>query len=340
MIQTKYVNVSPSQPDAEVIAEAASVLERGGLVAFPTETVYGLGADAFNAAATRRIFEAKGRPSDNPLIVHIADLSFLSSLTPSFPDIGMTLAKSFWPGPLTIVTTKAAKVMDFVTAGLNTVAIRMPNHPVALSLIRQFGRGIVAPSANISGRPSPTTGEHVRDDLNGKIEFILDAGPTMIGVESTVLDITVDPPVILRKGGLTKEAIEVAIGKISSDVTGELSRRSPGNRHRHYSPKAKVILVKEGDSGAFASVLSQLDLRTQKIGCILHSIPDPWREPAITVRRVSSDAAQISHVLFDLLRNFDKMGINAIIVEEVEEKGIGTAIMDRLRRASMSPFVD
>ncbi|HEY6952784.1 MAG TPA: L-threonylcarbamoyladenylate synthase, partial [Bacteroidota bacterium] len=290
----------------------------------------------FNPDATRKIFTAKGRPSDNPLIVHIADRSFLHTLTPAFPEIGTTLANAFWPGPLTIVIHKSPGVTNEVTAGLDTVAIRMPNHPVALSLIRKFGRGIVAPSANISGRPSPTTGQHVRDDLDGKIDCILDAGPTTIGVESTVLDITVDPPVILRKGGLTREAIEAVIGKLGTGVGEELSRRSPGNRHRHYSPNAKVVLVKRGDSIGLGSLLAGLNTEKEHIGCILHSIPDPRSGPGLAIRRVSPDPAKMSHALFDLLRTFDKMGIGLIIVEEVEEQGLGAALMDRLRRASMA----
>jgi L-threonylcarbamoyladenylate synthase len=243
VITTQYTSVSATIPEPEVVNAASATLEQGGLVAFPTETVYGLAADAFNDSAIRKIFEAKGRPSDNPLIVHIADISSLTTLTASFPEVGTLLARTFWPGPLTLVAQRTDRVSDLITAGLDTVAVRMPNHPVALALIRRLGRGIVAPSANISGRPSPTTAQHVFEDLNGKIDVILDAGPTRIGIESTVLDITQDPPVILRKGGLAREAIETVIGPVRADVEGELGKRSPGNRYKHYAPRARVILV-------------------------------------------------------------------------------------------------
>ncbi len=336
MIDTKYVTVSAEQPDEEVVSEAARVLDRGGLVAFPTETVYGLGADAFSDSAIRKLFDAKGRPADNPLIVHIADTTSLTSISASFPEIGLTLARTFWPGPLTLVVQRTDRVSDLVTAGLDSVAVRMPNHPVALSLIRKLGRGIVAPSANISGGPSPTTAHHVYDDLNGRIDFILDAGPTKIGVESTVLDITLTPPVILRKGGLSKEAIEAVVGQIDSDAGSEILKRSPGNRYKHYSPRASIRLVKEGNLEELSRILQDEVGSTKHIGCILHSIPDRHFGPNVIVRRIASDVEQISHMLFDLLREFDKSGVDLIIVEEVEEKGLGMAVMDRLRRGSAS----
>jgi L-threonylcarbamoyladenylate synthase len=334
--ETKYVTVSAENPDAEVISEAARILDRGGLVAFPTETVYGLAADAFNDSAIRKVFEAKGRPSDNPLIVHIAETTALTSISASFPEIGLTLARTFWPGPLTLVVQRTDHVSDLVTAGLDTVAVRMPNHPVALSLIRKLDRGIVAPSANISGRPSPTTAQHVYDDLNGRIDFILDAGATRIGVESTVLDITQTPPVILRKGGLSREAIEAVVGQIGSDANGEVLKRSPGNRYKHYSPRATVRLVKEGDGDGLSRILLDAENIPKKVGCILHSISGRPYGTNVVVRTVAPDVEQISHMLFDLLRELDKSGVDVIIVEEVQEKGLGTAVMDRLRRASTS----
>ena len=335
MIETKYLTVSSIRAEDEVVMEAARILERGGLVAFPTETVYGLAADAFNDSAIRKVFEAKGRPSDNPLIVHIAETTSLTTISASFPEIGWTLARTFWPGPLTLVVERTDRVSDLVTAGLDSVAVRMPNHPVALSMIRRLGRGIVAPSANISGRPSPTTARHVLEDLNGRIDLILDAGETRIGVESTVLDITLTPPAILRKGGVSKEAIEAVIGPIDSDARGEILRRSPGNRQKHYSPRAEVRLVKEGDADGFSAMLLESDMVTKKIGCILHSIPDRLFASNIIVRRVASDVEELSHVLFALLREFDGQDVDVIIVEEVEDRGLGTAVMDRLRRASI-----
>lgn len=334
MIETKYLTVSAMEPEDDAVTEAARILDRGGLVAFPTETVYGLGADAFSDSSIRKVFEAKGRPSDNPLIVHISDTELIGTISATFPEIGWTLARTFWPGPLTMVVPKADRISNLVTAGLDSVAVRMPNHPVALSMIRKLGRGIVAPSANISGRPSPTTARHVYDDLNGRIDLILDSGATRIGVESTVLDITVTPPVILRKGGLSKEAIETVIGSVDSNPQGELLNRSPGVRHLHYSPRAEVLLVKEGDESGLSGILQRVDIGTKKIGCILHSIPDRQWGSNVSVRRIESDTERMSHLLFGLLRAFDKDGIDVIIVEEIEEKGLGSAVMDRLRRAS------
>lgn len=334
MIETKYVTVSAVHPEDGPISEAAQILDRGGLVAFPTETVYGLGADAFNDSAIRKVFEAKGRPSDNPLIVHIAETTSLTVISASFPEIGWTLARTFWPGPLTLVVQKTDRVSDLVTAGLDTVAVRMPNHPVALSMIRKLGRGIVAPSANISGRPSPTTARHVFDDLNGNIDLILDAGETKIGIESTVLDITLNPPTLLRKGGLSKEAIEAVVGPIDADARSDTLNRSPGNRHRHYSPQAAVLLVKKGDTDGFSRVLLESEIMAKKVGCILHSIPDRQFADNVIVRRIDPDVEQISHLLFALFREFDSQAVDLIIVEEVEDKGLGTAVMDRLRRAS------
>ncbi len=329
------MTVSAVEPEDGLISDAARILDRGGLVAFPTETVYGLAADAFNDIAIRKVFEAKSRSSDNPLIVHIAETTSLNSISTSFPEIGWTLARTFWPGPLTLVVQRTDHVSDLVTAGLDSVAVRMPNHPVALSMIRKLGRGIVAPSANISGRPSPTTARHVLEDLNGRIDLILDAGETRIGVESTVLDITLTPPAILRKGGVSKEAIEAVIGPIDADARGEILKRSPGNRRKHYSPRAEVRLVKEGDADKLSTILLESDLTPKKIACVLHSIPDRQFGSNVIVRRIASDVEEISHLLFATFREFDSQDIDVIIVEEVEDKGLGTAVMDRLRRASM-----
>jgi L-threonylcarbamoyladenylate synthase len=333
-MKTTQILVSGDRPDPGAVARAAAILKGGGIVAFPTETVYGLGADAFNSSAIQRIFEAKGRPSDNPLIVHIAELSFLDSLAGSFPDVGHVLAKTFWPGPLTLVVQKTSQVPGIVTAGLDTVAVRMPNHQVALSLLRQFGRGIVAPSANVSGRPSPTTAQHVIDDLGGRIDIVLDSGPTLIGVESTVLDITVAPPIILRKGGLSKEAIENVIGTVLTEPDEHLSARSPGNRYKHYAPRARVVLVAEGDAVGLEGILRRADLAGKRVVCILHSIPDPSAGVRVFVQRASPEIDLFSHFLFDYLRQGDKSGADVIVVEAVSEAGLGAAVMDRLRRAS------
>src|SRR3989304_5735813 len=242
MPETKLIIMSLEKPDLEGLKEAADILRKGGLVVFPTETVYGLGADAVNADAVKRVFDAKGRPPDNPLIVHIADRHQLIDLADEVPEKGQRLAKEFWPGPLTLVVKRTFLVPDIVTAGLDTVGIRMPDHPVALALIEEFEGGIVGPSANLSGRPSPTSAQHAMDDLKGRGDVVLNAGPTEIGIESTVLDVTVDPPVILRWGGLHKESLEDIIGPVRGAADVELLKRSPGTRHRHYAPRAPVVL--------------------------------------------------------------------------------------------------
>ena len=231
--QTSVVKVNPSNPEREAIARAAEIIKAGGLVAFPTETVYGLGADALNPEAVKGIFVAKGRPPDNPIIVHVAELEHLGILADSITAGAVALAERFWPGPLTLILKKSAGIPDDVTAGRETVAVRMPRNNVALALIRACGVPIAAPSANLSGRPSGTTGAHVFQDLAGKIDLVLDAGPVEIGVESTVLDISTRPPTILRPGAVTAEELEGIIDQVVLGKQGELLRRSPGTRYRH-----------------------------------------------------------------------------------------------------------
>lgn len=332
MLFTCVQKVSPQHPDPRTIKEAADVLRRGGLVAFPTETVYGLGADAFNPAAVQKIFEAKQRPADNPLIVHIADFVQLHAVADSVPEVANVLAEAFWPGPLTIVVKRASSIPDNVTANLETVAVRMPNHDVTLSLIREFGRGIVGPSANTSGKPSPTKAEHVHADLNGKIDYILDAGPTVIGVESTIIDVTVSPPVVLRYGGLPLERINEVIGQVQKTEDTELLKRSPGTRHRHYAPKARVIIIEENELHHYPEMLHMFSKK--RVGCILHSeqLKDQSTDNCEVVFMTSVEG--LSRKLYDAFREFDQQGIEIIIVEAVTEKGVGRAVMDRIRRAA------
>jgi L-threonylcarbamoyladenylate synthase len=334
VIETKILHISPQEPESELIKRAADVLRAGGLVAFPTETVYGLGADVLNLDAVKKVFEAKGRPSDNPLIVHIAAAKQLEDIVDEMPDKGKTLADTFWPGPLTLVMKRTILISDLVTAGLDTVAVRMPNHPVALALVRALGEGIVGPSANLSGRPSPTTAQHVFDDLHGRVEVILDAGPSMIGLESTVVDVTVEPPSILRLGGLTQEQIEECIGKVELGTGGELARRSPGTRHRHYAPRASVLLVRAGDVDAFARLVQTHRQLGEKVGCIVNSPLLAKLESGDYFRVLPSSMDILARYLFRTLRELDGLGLDVIIVEGVEEEGLGATIMDRLRRAS------
>jgi len=336
MIETKLARLNADSPDEAPIMEAAAILRKGGLVAFPTETVYGLGADALNAEAVEHVFQAKGRPMDNPLIVHIADRDQLFELADEIPEKGLRLAKEFWPGPLTLVVNKTFLVPDVVTAGQKTVAVRVPDHPVALALIAAVGSGIVGPSANISGRPSPTTGEHVFADLKGRIDMVLDTGPTEIGIESTVVDVTIDPPAILRSGGLYKESLEDIVGPVRYASEGELLRRSPGTRHRHYAPKAEVVLVKEGDMKGLTDNLQKFRQKGKTVGCIVHSHALAKVESGDYFRILPTPIEFFARYLFRTFREFDEGGIQVILVETVAEKGLGAAVMDRLRRAAAS----
>jgi L-threonylcarbamoyladenylate synthase len=336
MPSTKIVQFSNEHPNSEGIQEAVAVLRAGGLVAFPTETVYGLGADAFNTDSVQNIFTAKGRPSDNPLIVHVASLEIAWHFTTEISDKGLQLAKRFWPGPLTLVVKRKATVPDVVTAGLHTVAIRVPNHMVTLELLKRFDGGLVGPSANISGRPSPTTAEHVYQDLNGKIDMILDGGPTTIGLESTVIDVTVNPPAILRRGGLSREVIEEEIGETRRTDNPEILRRSPGTRYRHYAPNARVILVPKNDREAFVKQLNAMKENGKKIGIITYSkmLKDIDESPYHLV--LSSLVESYAQNIFRALRELDTFGLDCILVERVDEQGIGAAIMDRLVKASQN----
>ena len=334
MAETKILAVSPTEPDPELIEQAAAVLRKGGLVAFPTETVYGLGADVLNLDAIKNVFEVKGRPADNPLIVHVAGTKQLDDVVDEIPDKGKILGEAFWPGPLTLVMKRTILISDLVTSGLDTVAVRMPGHPVALALIRAFGEGIVGPSANLSGRPSPTAASHVYDDLRGRVDLILDAGPTAIGLESTVVDVTVDPPVILRLGGLTRERIEEAVGKVETDTSGEHGVRAPGTRHRHYAPRAQVILARIGDPAAFGAVLREQRQLGKNVGCIVHSQLLSHLESGDFYRVLPSSMEIFGRYLFRTLRELDAMRVDVIVIEGVEEHGLGATIMDRLRRAA------
>lgn len=318
-------------------------------MAFPTETVYGLGADGTSPAAVRRIFAAKGRPGDNPLILHIAMAADLHALVRSVPREANILAREFWPGPLTMVLPRAASVPDAVTAGLDTVAVRMPSHPVALALIRAAGVPVAAPSANRSGRPSPTRAEHVLADLEGRIEVILDAGPTGVGLESTVLDLTVSPPMILRPGGVTSEDLERVLGRVelhpaaAGESVALAQARSPGMKYVHYAPEARVVLV-EGDQAAVAGRVRALaeGYRTAGLRVAIlatggdseaYSGYDVWRPGTASVAPGGRTAA-VAAGLYAALRDMDRAGVEVIIVEGIDARGLGLAIMNRLRRAA------
>lgn len=342
MRTTRVLRVNPHEPEREAIAEAAEVIRAGGLVAFPTETVYGLGADALNERAVRRIFEVKGRPPDNPIIVHVADKDSIYLLAAEVPPAAEELISRFWPGPLTLVLKRTELVPPITCGGLETVAVRMPAHRVALDLIRESGVPIAAPSANLSGSPSPTTAEHVLRDLGGRIEMVLDGGPTEIGVESTVIDLTVDPPELLRPGGVPVEEIEGVLGRVSVTEAarglGSFSGRprSPGMKYRHYAPRCRVVLV-EGDPVSVrrkvAELVAELTSQGKRVGVLaLDGAEYPGAEVIDLGPR--SDLRRVARSLFTSIRELDERGVDVIVAEGVEERGLGLAIMNRLRKAS------
>ena len=311
---------------------AAAVIRAGGLVAFPTETVYGLGADALSDSAVARIFEAKERPRGNPLIVHLAGASALESVAARVPRRARDAAARFWPGPLTLVLPRAGTVPLITTGGLETVAARVPSHPVALALIEASGRPIAAPSANRSGRPSPTRAEHVREDLDGRIELILDGGPTPVGVESTVLDMTTEPPTLLRPGGVTLEQLRDCLGEVAvlAGDDEEAAGRSPGLRYRHYAPRAQVIVI---EPGAGERVVAPW-LEAGRPVALMAQRPVSLDRPGLTVRTMPGDLGAYARDLFAVLRELDSTGVEGIFVEAVTPEGLGLTIMDRLRRAA------
>ena len=329
---TQVIQINPDQPDAQVIAQAAGIIQQGGLVAFPTETVYGLGADALNERAIQRIFAAKGRPADNPLIVHVSDRRMLDRIAAEVSDKAEELIEAYWPGPLTLVLNRKPDVAPSVSAGLPTVAARMPSHRVALALIRAARTPIAAPSANRSGRPSPTTAAHVAVDLEGRIEMILDGGATNIGIESTVLDMTGDVPIILRPGWITEEEIDAVVGKVRRAAAPDELRRSPGTRYRHYSPRARVVLIEHGPPSAVERVCKE-HLKTGAVGFIGHT-PVAIDDANFHAMILRADAGDYAGNLYAALREMDHRHVHTVVVEGISEAGAGAAVMDRLRRAA------
>jgi len=308
------------------IQRAADILRKGGMVAFPTETVYGLGARAFDKEAVARIFAIKGRPDDNPLIVHIAQKDQLHLLSPNIPSLADRLIEAFWPGPLTLVLERANDLPAIVSAGLSTVAVRMPNHKVALSLIRAVGEPIAAPSANRSGHISPTSAHHVRKEFGNDLAMILDGGPCTIGLESTVLDLTADPPRILRPGTITQEAIASVIGTVASYSKMKKASGSPGLKQSHYAPQLTMILV---PSNQWQAVLSQSLLSGQRIGTL-----SMQKEISPLYSKVMTHLADYAHNLFASLHEAEEAGVDILLVEAVPHEGLGIAIMDRLERGA------
>ncbi|PNV62305.1 threonylcarbamoyl-AMP synthase [Clostridium sp. chh4-2] len=344
-MRTKLVKIEDTDHiKEEELQEAAQIIRDGGLVAFPTETVYGLGANALDEQAARKIYEAKGRPSDNPLIAHVSSLEELKPLVKEIPEAAKKLMDAFWPGPMTMIFPKSGVVPYGTTGGLDTVAVRMPSDPVARALISLAGVPIAAPSANTSGRPSPTTAQHVWQDMEGKIEMILDGGPVGIGLESTIVDVTGEIPTILRPGAVTMEMLKKVLGDVKMDpaILGPLKEdvkpKAPGMKYRHYAPKANLTLV-EGEQ---ETVVSEINRRVRekleqgfKVGVIC---TDETKNcyPSGELRSLGIRAKEetIAHNLFAVLREFDDLQVDYIYSESFSDASLGQAIMNRLTKAA------
>jgi L-threonylcarbamoyladenylate synthase len=316
-------------PDPHGIVAAAQALRQGHLVVFPTETVYGVGANALDPRAVRRIFAAKGRPSDNPLIVHCRDLAAARGLAASWPAAADLLAKAFWPGPLTLVVQRAAGIPDEVTAGLDSVALRVPGHPVAAALLKAAGVPVAAPSANKSGRPSPTRAADARADLGDAVDVYLDGGPTEVGLESTVVSLLGKRPALLRLGGVPREAVEAVVGPLD-DAPKDGPARSPGMKYRHYAPRARLILGPPGLLEAIAADERKAGTKT----AVLCSTETALSGPDVRVVAGRGDGAAWARSLFALLRDLDAEGYGCVVAEEIPEHGLGAAVMERLRKAA------
>ncbi|MGN0135675.1 L-threonylcarbamoyladenylate synthase [Anaerotignum sp.] len=350
-MKTILAKVDLSQPEsAKVIQTAAKILQEGGLVAFPTETVYGLGGNGLDGSACEKIYLAKGRPSDNPLILHISEFEELNAIVREISPAAKKLMDAFWPGPLTMVFPKADIVPAKATGGLDTVAVRFPSHPVARAIIRAAGLPIAAPSANSSGKPSPTRASHVEYDLNGKIDMIVDGGAAEWGLESTIVDVSGDVPMILRPGAVTKEMMEEVVGTVEIDPTilskpaADLKPKAPGMKYTHYSPKAEVVLVK-GERQAVADEINRLaavDMSCGKKTGVMatEETKDLYQADVILSLGSRENLEEIGANLFKLLRKFDFLGAEKVYSEVFSEEGEGMAIMNRLNKAAGYQIID
>lgn len=337
----KLVDKLESYPQ---ITQAATLIKNNEVVAFPTETVYGLGGNAENSDAVAKIFAAKGRPSDNPLIIHIAEPSQLADFVTEVPAKAACLMEHFWPGPLTIIFKKKdGKLSELATAGLSTVAVRMPNHPVALALIMASGLPIAAPSANTSGKPSPTLARHVYEDLAGKIAGIVDGGPTGVGVESTVIDCTDEVPVILRPGGVTKEQIEAVIGSVSVDPAlknSEAAPKSPGMKYRHYAPDAPFYLVR-GSHAFLQKLVDEKRREGRKVGVLTTAeAAGDYQADLVLACGRRDQLETVATALYETLRAFNDSDVEVIFSETFPDEGVGVAIMNRLTKAAANQVID
>ena len=346
------LKVNPVQPEPDVIRQAAEVIRRGGLVAFPTETVYGLGADAMNAEAVARIFVVKGRPASDPLIVHIANGKDLERVAREWPPQARVLSDSFWPGPLTLVLPRAEALPPSVTAGLDTVAVRMPAHPVALALIRAARTPIAAPSANLFGHVSPTTAQHVLDDLGERVDLILDGGPAFIGLESTVLDLSGEQPAILRPGGISHEALSRVLGPVAVRAHDHQPRRnrsgipSPGLLEKHYAPRARLIFFRGEEQKVLVAMVKQLDqllAQRKRVGVLVASEDKTvFAGYPVIVEDLGprDDLNLVATRLFGAVRTLDEQGVDVILARGFGTAGLGLAIEDRLTKAAGGQVVE
>lgn len=344
-METKILQVNPEQFGDEELQEACQVLRNDGLVAFPTETVYGLGGNALHKEAANHIYAAKGRPSDNPLIVHISEVKSLYELAADVPEAAKKLSEAFWPGPLTMILPKADIVPKSTTGGLDTVAIRMPSHPIAKELIRQSGVYIAAPSANLSGRPSPTKAEHVIEDLSGCIDMIIDGGEVGIGLESTIVDLTGDVPMVLRPGYITLEMLREVLGNVevdpavlSREVKPGIVAKAPGMKYRHYAPKGQLTIV-EGETKQVVASILQMVHDKQKEGykvAVIAAQETANCYPSGIVYSIGSRKCEgsIAAGLYDILREMDHLGAEYIFAESFEDDNLGQAIMNRMLKAA------
>lgn len=349
-MNTEIVKIDAANMDEKAIERAAEIIKNGGLVAFPTETVYGLGANALDAEASRKIYEAKGRPSDNPLIAHIASLDKLDEIVEDVSDVAKKLIDKFWPGPMTLIFNKKELVPDSTTGGLKTLAVRFPSNEIAKALIEKSGVPIAAPSANTSGKPSPTKGEHVIEDLNGKVDMIIDGGEVGLGLESTIIDVTSEPT-ILRPGFITQEMLEQVTEEVKLDQTilakptEDFVPKAPGMKYRHYAPKADLIIVR-GKAGKVADWIIDEAAKSDKKTAILtvnqhidlyegktnDSIVASWGD--------LNNMEDIAHKVFNWLRKIDEMGIDIVYCEAFDEEGLGLAVMNRLTKAAGYQVID
>ena len=345
-MNTEIVKIDAANIDENAIEKAAEIIKNGGLVAFPTETVYGLGANALDAEASRKIYEAKGRPSDNPLIAHIASLDKLDEIVEDVSDVAKKLIDKFWPGPMTLIFNKKELVPDSTTGGLKTLAVRFPSNEIAKALIEKSGVPIAAPSANTSGKPSPTKGEHVIEDLDGKVDMIIDGGEVGLGLESTIIDVTGEPT-ILRPGFITQEMLEQVIEEVKLDKTllekpsKDFVPKAPGMKYRHYAPKTELVIVKGSTEKVAQKIKEEAKTKNAAILTVDQHM-DLYKDTNAKVVSWGSleNMDEIAHKIFDALRKVDEWGVDIIYCEAFDEEGLGLAVMNRLTKAAGYQVID